>query len=778
MPTPARPARVLLRRLAAGAQLAAATTLFILLAAPPAVAQPGTTAAPGTIEVLNTPGIALHIPADGRVHGDGFAAQVTGYRFANQVGYGPSTVKAAHGQRLLVFGLEGAPLAPQTDSQGDITPAVSALLDVDGAQQPLPAAGNDPAAAGNDSSPTYFLASIPSAATDVALDLSSQGFTQTFSFTAGARQGPQPAVLYRAQSSWEATDPVGQTITMATPDPAENVSDAAIDVILTSANLTWFGPDSPSHNPPSPDQAWLVLDMKSQPHSTAALATGYELDYLSTLGPSQVTLTLPGQPAPVPATIAGKGGPADESQDQSGFFGGVYYWQVPADLTAATVEVTPGTITAEKNWLGSPQTITVPGSATFPLTFGAPYQPSPPPASPPPDAAPATTPAAVTTATAHRSSGGFPLLTLLAIPILLLIGGVAFLGRRRHARTDAHRGPPPEPSEEPAAGPPPGPAEEPAAGSGPWPAGDHIAAPPFQTAPHPTGDSRSDTAAATNGSFPHPAATNGSHRPPLLVPPTAPPEPPAGTVRVDVLGSTSITGWPPGPPPRQSVVEIMAFLVLHPNRRFTAEQLQTGLAIGRPRDLSPDSIRRYMNEPRRAIGDHHVPETRAGEGYWLRHVTSDAAQMADLFERARTQSSPADRARHLADGLALVRGAPFAEVPSGTYGWADTDTDLGPAMGRQIRQAAIELGRLALSGHDRVLADWAVERGLRVWPTDDDLLELQLSAARLDGVPELDVAWAHVNKHLERHDTTPTDRLRAAYHQLREEGLPTEEHAG
>lgn len=174
-------------------------------------------AAPASIQVVSAPGIVLHIPADGRVNGDGFAAQVTGYRFATQIGYGPSTEKAARGQRLLVFGLQGAPLAPQTDSQGNTTPPVSALLDVDGAHHRLPAAPS----AGD--APAYFLASIPSNAADVALDLSNQGFTQTFSFTTGARQGPQPAVLYRTQSSWQATDPVGRTVTMATPDPAENV---------------------------------------------------------------------------------------------------------------------------------------------------------------------------------------------------------------------------------------------------------------------------------------------------------------------------------------------------------------------------------------------------------------------------------------------------------------------------------------------------------------------------------------------------------------------------
>ncbi len=365
MPAIASSARVLSRRLPTGAQLAAATALVALNTAPPAAAEPDSVAAPASIQVVSAPGIALHVPADGRVNGDGFAAQVTGYRFANQIGNGPSTEKAARGQRLLVFGLEVAPLTPQTDSQDHSTPAVSALLDVDGAQQPLPAAPS----AGD--APAYFLASIPSNAAAVALDLSSQGFTQTFSFTTGARQGPQPAVLYRTQSSWQATDPVDRTVTMATPDPAENVPDAAIDVTLSSADVTWFGPDTSGHNPAAADQAWLVMDMKSQPHSTAAIATGYELNYLSTLGPSQVTLTLPGQPRPLPATIAGKGGPADESQDQSGFFGGVYYWQVPADLTSGTVTITPGAITAESNWLGSPRTITVPGAVTFPLSFGA-----------------------------------------------------------------------------------------------------------------------------------------------------------------------------------------------------------------------------------------------------------------------------------------------------------------------------------------------------------------------------------------------------------------------
>ncbi len=539
---------------------------------------------------------------------------------------------------------------------------------------------------------------------------------------------------------------------MATPDPAENIPNAAIDITLTAANLTWFGPDSPSHNPPAPDQAWLILEMKSQPHSIAALATGYELNYLSTLGPSQVTLTIPGQPKPVPGTIAGKGGPADESQDQSGFLGGVYYWQVPADLVAATVNVTPGAITAESNWLGSPQTITVPGSATFPLSFAAPYQPPPPPASPPADAA-GTDAAALTTSTPHRSSGGFPFLTLLAIPVVLLGGGAGVLTRRRHAGKDAHHRPVSE------ATPAPDPADQPVPGQPPGPADDPVVPPPPRSVASPSADIQSTT----------PAAANGSAQPPLLDPPATPPEPPPDTVRIDVLGSTSITGWPPGPAPGQSVVEIMAFLVLHSNRRFTAEQIQTGLAIGRPRDLSAGSIRRYMNEPRRTLGEYHVPETRADEGYWLRHVTSDAAQMADLFERARTRSSPADRARLLADGLALVRGAPFAEVPSGTL-----------RLGRHRHRPRTSHGQTDPPGGDR--AGPAGPRSPRFGPhrlggrtgpagVAHRRRSTRDAAARLRGVPELDVAWSHTVKHLDRHGTSPSDRLRAAYHRLHNEGV-------
>jgi hypothetical protein len=52
------------------------------------------------VSLVDGPGIALHIPAGGRLNGNGFAATVTGYRFAPQGR--PRSVESEHYQRLRV----------------------------------------------------------------------------------------------------------------------------------------------------------------------------------------------------------------------------------------------------------------------------------------------------------------------------------------------------------------------------------------------------------------------------------------------------------------------------------------------------------------------------------------------------------------------------------------------------------------------------------------------------------------------------------------------------
>lgn len=726
---------------------AAAVAALVAVAAPahPAAAQSLTVAA-GTVEVVPEPGIALHVPADGRIDGDGFAASVTGYRLAGQIGLGSSTRRATPGQLLLVFGLQGAPLIAGTDAQGQPTPTVTPQLVVDGAAASLPTPQSQ------DQGPTYYLASIPAAARDVSLQISAQGYTQSFSFTAGARTGAQPTVLYRRQGSWQDSDPVDQTITLATPDPAESLTGASIDITLSSATLTWFGPDRATDHPSSPQDAWLVLDATSAAHSTAALAIGSQLAYLSALPPSAVTLTVPGTPTPIPATLTGQGGPADETQQQSGFFGGIYYWSVPAGLTAATVTITPGSISAEDDYLGSPQTVQVPGSATFPVTFGAPYQPPAPPPSPPAYAASAVR--ATTTHPAGRGGSGFPTPVLVVVPVGVAVLLIALAVIRRRSPRPATAGPP---------GPTPGP-------PGPWAPIPLGPAPPSTAAPEP--DRRPPSPPLAPDLAPAGRAAVPDLRPPparLLTPPTGPPPPPPGAVRIDVLGVPQATGWPNPTPPGSTALEILAVFALHPDQGFTTEQLRSRLGLGRGRDHEPATLRRYIGDARRTLGSERIPETRAGGAYQARDLGCDALEMAAAVTLADQTDDPVERAGHLAAGLAYVRGAPFQDVPRRTYGWAEINPQLAARFTNLALRASAELAQLAIDAGDTDLAAWAADQGLLVSPTDEQLHTLYLTAGAAARPTRLATTWTTIESRLAALDEAPSARLQAEYRRLKDD---------
>ncbi len=132
--------------------------------------------------------------------------------------------------------------------------------------------------------------------------------------------------------------------------------------------------------------AWLELVGSGLAAQTSPVFN--TLNYLTTLGPTQVTVT-PAGGQPIPARIGGHGTSSDESG--TGLFAGTYYFEVPANLTAATLTITPGSVQAESSYLGSPETVAVQGNAAFPLTFPAPYVPPPPPVSAPAAPGPHTT---------------------------------------------------------------------------------------------------------------------------------------------------------------------------------------------------------------------------------------------------------------------------------------------------------------------------------------------------------------------------------------------------
>ena len=106
----------------------------------------------GALRVVALPSVRLHTPRDGRVNGDGFTAQVTGYRFGRQFGPASSAVQAAPGQQLLTFGLVAS------------TRALTATLEVDGHRERLQLPPSTPVSA-----PVYYLASLPARAKQVVL---------------------------------------------------------------------------------------------------------------------------------------------------------------------------------------------------------------------------------------------------------------------------------------------------------------------------------------------------------------------------------------------------------------------------------------------------------------------------------------------------------------------------------------------------------------------------------------------------------------------------------
>ena len=148
--------------------LAASVTVQALA---PALASAASAAVPA--EVLASAPEGLRLPQDGRVNGDGFAARVVGYRFAPHLGNGKTAGRAAPGQAFLAFGLTCT------------STSVAAHLLVGGHAEALPGE-----AGYNVLVPTYYLASVPEKAADVALELSKGGFSQEFSFTKGEREGP------------------------------------------------------------------------------------------------------------------------------------------------------------------------------------------------------------------------------------------------------------------------------------------------------------------------------------------------------------------------------------------------------------------------------------------------------------------------------------------------------------------------------------------------------------------------------------------------------------
>jgi hypothetical protein len=154
-----------------------------------------------------------------------------------------------------------------------------------------------------------------------------------------------------------------------------------------------------------------------------------------------------------------------------------------------------------------------------------------------------------------------------------------------------------------------------------------------------------------------------------------------------------------------------------------------------------DTVRQRLSRLRRALGDEHLPDAGKLGGYQLAStVSSDWFRFQALREPGR-RLEPRAAIGVWRDALGLVRGMPFAGVPTGSYGWA-WDELIVSAREAAIIDVAHRMAVSCLEQGWPTQADWAVGRGMLAVPTDEELLADRLRAAfAIGGFAQLGRAW-------------------------------------
>ncbi|MFF9642155.1 LysM peptidoglycan-binding domain-containing protein [Kitasatospora aureofaciens] len=208
---------------------------------------------------------------------------------------------------------------------------------------------------------------------------------------------------------------------------------------------------------------------------------------------------------------------------------------------------------------------------------------------------------------------------------------------------------------------------------------------------------------------------------------------PRNAPRIRLLGPVDVAGTPgavePGALPR--LTELAVYLALRPGADHHAldHDLHPGAAHLDPHPTASDAksplpakladlAAWFGTSP---DGRAYLP-TDTSDGYaFTPAVTCDWDEFRSLYRRGmRSTSATADAA--LAHALALVRGAPFAEAPPASYGWAESERQ---DMIAAIVDTAHELAARRLQYGDHRSAEAAVFRGLAVAP-DVELLHRDL----------------------------------------------------
>ena len=221
--------------------------------------------------------------------------------------------------------------------------------------------------------------------------------------------------------------------------------------------------------------------------------------------------------------------------------------------------------------------------------------------------------------------------------------------------------------------------------------------------------------------------------------------PQRGDVEICVLGPVDITGGEMGTlePSRQTAVLALLTYVATHRRPLRADELSSALW---PLDASKDgmggpqrkTVMNLISRARGALGYGASGTERLAyspQGYRLaEEVTSDWERFEKILAIAR-QQPPVEAVGSLRTALDLVRGEPFGgALSSQFFEWVASE-HLDLTITAQVVDAAQDLGQYALDARDFGTVIWAVEKGLQLEPTREELSRLWMHALGRTGRP-------------------------------------------
>ncbi len=292
-------------------------------------------------------GARLQSPEDGRLRNYGAALEILDFGTADVIDAGSGMEYGAGADStLLAFRLR------VTSFSDDAGQKVSATVSVDGRQRSLPDFEYALTDSGDDSTVQYLVA-VPNDRREVELELKYADLAQTFDLLEGERTGDQPDVLYRSPDSPSVFVENLTPAKLALLD--EDGQAGSYVVAVTRAELTYFTAEL-GDVPAADDKAWLVVTY--EPTGDGSLD----------LSPDAAACVVPFAAFSLADGTGGKYPVIDKHSSMEEFESEkVLVFEVPADLTDATLTVAPQGFNCSNG--GTPYPYTASGSATVTMTL-------------------------------------------------------------------------------------------------------------------------------------------------------------------------------------------------------------------------------------------------------------------------------------------------------------------------------------------------------------------------------------------------------------------------